>query len=186
MIPVTPLPKQPGIFISYWNVGVLLHFSTLLFVLESLFYWFKLKGAYESGSMLFCVFWFGCLLFAFSHIFLVIMDGWSRFQNYKKIKDYLFMHGFTRKIARPYTGSKCQRSAFLVAAKELGIQDQVIGYYQSLGIRWYHFVPQFMLDDPLFLFRRSFVSRTFLEKYYEPKYNFRQMHLNAISDAAGK
>lgn len=169
------IPKQPSTLVSYWNVGVLLHFSVILFVLESWFYWTKLKDAYLSEALFFIVFWFGCVLFAFSHIFLVIMDAWSRFQNYKRIKDNLYLHGFSPKMALPYKGSKCQRSAFLVAAKELGMEKEVLNYYRRIGIRWYHFIPKFMIDDPLFLFRKSFVSRTFLEKYYHPRYNFRGM-----------
>jgi hypothetical protein len=121
----------------------------------------------------FTLFWLGSLLFAFSHIFLVILDGWSRFQNYKRIKDYLYIYGFTTKIGRLYNGSKCQRNAFLVAARELGMEDQVLNYYRRLGIKDYHFVPYFMIKDPLFFFKRSFWSRTFMEKYYEPKFNYR-------------
>lgn len=172
------IPKQPTVLASYWNVGVLLHFSVLLFVLESWFYWTKLHKAYLSEAVFFAIFWLGCLLFAFSHIFLVIMDAWSRFQNYKRIKDNLYLHGFSPKIAIPYMGSKCQRTAFMVAARELGLEKEVLNHYHNLGIRWYHFVPQFMIQDPLFLFRKSFVSRTFLEKYYQPKFNFRERDIH--------
>jgi len=172
------IPKQPSATVSYWNVGVLLHFSVILFVLESWFYWNKLKNAYFDDAPFFIIFWFGCVLFAFSHIFLVIMDGWSRFQNYKRIKDNLYIHGFSPKIANPYMGSKCQRTAFMVAAKELGMEKEVVNYYHRIGIRWYHFIPRFMIDDPLFLFRKSFISRTFLEKYYKPKFNFRERDFN--------
>lgn len=172
------IPKQPTLFVSYWNVGVLLHFSVLLFVFESWFYWTKLYQAYLTAANFFAVFWLGCLLFAFSHIFLVIMDAWSRFQNYKRIKDNLYVHGFSPKIAIPYMGSKCQRNAFLVAARELGLEKEVLLHYRRIGIRWYHFIPQFMIQDPLFLFRKSFVSRTFLEKYYRPKFNFRERAVN--------
>ena len=175
MISLYRIPKQPNPIVSYWNVGVLLHFSVVLFIIESWFYWTKLRNAYFEEAIFFTVFWLGCLLFAFSHVFLVIMDAWSRFQNYKRIKDNLYSHGFSSKIATPYMGSKCQRTAFMVAARELGMEQQVTSYYHRIGIRWYHFVPRFMIEDPLFLFRKSFVSRTFLEKYYKPKFNFRAM-----------
>ena len=175
MISLYRIPKQPNSIVSYWNVGILLHLSVVLFILESWFYWTKLRNAYFEEAIFFTIFWLGCLLFAFSHVFLVIMDAWSRFQNYKRIKDNLYSHGFSSKIATPYMGSKCQRTAFMVAAKELGMEQQVSSYYHRIGIRWYHFVPRFMIEDPLFLFRKSFVSRTFLEKYYKPKFNFRAM-----------
>ena len=118
-------------------------------------------------------FWLWCLMFSFIHIFLVTMDVWSRFQNYKRVKDHLFQHGFTPKIAEHYRGSKCQRMALVAAAKELGMETEIKQYYSSLGVKWYHFVPQFMIHDPLFPFKKYFWSRTFLEKYYEPKFEFR-------------
>lgn len=170
------LPKQPSVFVSYWNVGLLLHCSLLLFILESLFYWAKLRDAYYHEMVWLVLWWFGCLLFAFSHIFLVSMDAWSRFQNYKRIKDHLFVHGFTPKIAKHYRGSKCQRNAVIVAAKELGLEAEVQNYYRRHGVKWFHVIPQFMVNDPWFLFRRYFWSRTFMEKYYEPKFNYRQLN----------
>lgn len=175
MLNQNSLPKQPSWLLSYWNVGVLLHCSVFLFLLESYFYWLKLKSAYIEGGIIQTLFWLGCLLFAFSHVFLVIMDAWSRFQNYKRIKDHLYVHGFTPKLARHYSGSKCQRNAVLVAAAELGLRNQVEVYYNKIGIKWFHFIPQFMVRDPFFLFKRYFWSRTFMEKYYKPRFNFRDL-----------
>jgi hypothetical protein len=175
MLNIHQLPPQPSTAVSFWNVGSLLYYSTLIFIFESWFYYTRFRDAYEQQALLLSLFWLSSVLFAFSHIFLVIMDGWSRYQNYKRIKDYLFMYGFTPKLARVYQGSKCQRAAFLVAARELGMEQEVLRYYHRLGIKWYHFVPHFMAKDPLFLIRKSFWSRTFLEKYYEPKFNFRQL-----------
>ena len=170
------LPKQPSTFVSYWNVGLLLHSSILLFILETLFYADRLRDSYQRDAFLATLWWFSCVLFAFSHIFLVAMDAWSRFQNYKRIKDHLFIHGFTPKIAKHYRGSKCQRTAAIVAAKELGLGKEMLDYYKRHGIRWFHFIPQFMVKDPLFLFKRYFWSRTFTEKYYEPKFNYQQLY----------
>jgi len=186
MIKKRTLPKQPLYAVSFWNVGCMLYYSSLLFVLESLFYYSKFKQSYNEEAFLFSLFWFGSMLFAFSHIFLVIMDAWSRFQNYKRIKDYLFLHGFTPKIAQLYQGSKCQRIAFLVAARELGMEEEVQQYYRRLGIKWYHFIPHFMVKDPLFIFRKYFWSRTFMEKYYEPKFNYRELNLQNSYNAYWK
>jgi len=172
----TPIPKQPNTFVSYWNVGLLLHCSLILFLLETLFYWNQLKSAYYHESHWVVLWWLSCVLFAFSHIFLVIMDAWSRFQNYKRVKDHLFIHGFTPQIAKHYRGSKCQRHAVIVAARELGLEKEVRTYYQRHGIKWFHFIPQFMVKDPFFLFKRYFWSRTFMEKYYEPKFNYHQLY----------
>ena len=38
-----------------------------------------------------------------------------------------------------------------------------------------------MIDDPLFLFKKHFWSRTFLEKTYEPKFNYRKLYLSEIT-----
>lgn len=175
MIKPGHLPKQPKIYVSYWNVGSLLHTSVLLFILESLFYWSKLKDAYSNEAIGVALFWFGSLLFAFSHIFMVTLDAWSRFQNYKRVKDYFYMHGFTPKVASRYKGSKCQRTAVIVAANELGLQSEVQKYYRRAGVKWFHFVPEFMAKDPFFLFKKYFWSRTFMEKYYAPKFNFKKL-----------
>lgn len=180
------LPKQPSTWVSYWNVGTLLHCSVALFILETIFYWGKLQDAYNDDTFIFMLFWSSCVLFAFSHIFLVIMDGWSRYQTYKKVKDALYMNGFTPKIAGLYQGSRCQRNAVIVAAKELGMHEEIDKFYRRVGIKWYHFVPDFMVDDPLFIFKRYFWSRTFMEKYYEPKFNFRQMNQPLTYDAYRK
>lgn len=167
------LPKQPGRLISYWNVAKLLYGALLLFIIETIYYFIKFEEAYQRKEFYIIAFWLWSLMFSFIHIFLVLMDGWSRFQNYKRIKDHLFQHGFTSKMANQYAGSKCQRMALTAAAKELGMEKEVRSYYKQLDIRWYHFAPQFMIDDPLFPLKRNFWSRTFLEKYYKPKYDYR-------------
>lgn len=172
------LPYQPHIYISYLRVGKLLYYSLILFLLESWFYWTKLKEAILNGSMIWILFWIAFFLFSFLHIFLVLMDGWSRFQNYKRAKDQFFEHGFNRRIAHYYLGSKCQRNAAQVAADELGIGHLVKEYYKEQGVKWYHYIPYFMVKEPLFLFKKYFWSRTFLEKNYVSKYNYHKLQLD--------
>jgi hypothetical protein len=171
--------KQPSLMVSYLRVGKLLYYSLFLFILEARFYWTKLGAAYKDLSIAFTIFWLLCFLFAFVHIFLVVMDGWSRFQNYKRAKDQFYIHGFNKRIADTYIGSKCQRMAAIVAAEELGLGDQVKLYYTKKGVKWHHFVPYFMIKDPFFLFNKKFWSRTFLEKNYRPKFDYshRQLEL---------
>ncbi|MEH6680971.1 MAG: hypothetical protein V7724_10515 [Sediminicola sp.] len=168
------LPKQPNILVSYWNVNKLLYSSLLLFILETIYYYVGLYDALRNDGVGVILFWLWCLLFSFVHIFLVLMDGWSRFQNYKRVKDHLFQHGFTQKMAKHYSGSKCQRMAVVAAAKELGMERTVKVYYHKMGIRWYNFIPKFMLRDPFFIFKRYFWSRTFMEKRYVPKFDYRR------------
>ncbi|MEN9685375.1 MAG: hypothetical protein RLZZ28_1161 [Bacteroidota bacterium] len=169
--------KQPSKYISYLRVGRLLYYSLILFVLEAWIYWVQLKKAVFSGNIFWILFWIAFFLFSFSHIFLVLADGWSRFQNYKRAKDQFYIHGFNRKIANTYIGSKCQRMAAEVAAEELGIDEELKVYYISMGVKWYHYVPYFMIKEPLFLFKKKFWSRTFLEKNYIPKFDYSQLQL---------
>ena len=171
------LPKQPPLIISYVRVGKLLYYSLGLFILEASFFWIKLKTSFSESSILAIVFWFVFFLFSFSHIFLVMMDGWSRFQNYKRAKDQFYLHGFNKRIADTYSGSKCQRNAAIVAAEELGIGDTIKGYYSRKNIKWHHFVPYFMIKDPLFFFNKKFWSRSFLEKKYVPRFNYRHLQI---------
>jgi hypothetical protein len=158
--------------ISYFRVGRLLYGALLLFIIESWFYGIQLKEAITSGSVFWIVFWAWSFLFSFIHIYLVIMDGWSRYQNYKRAKDQFFIHGFNEKIAQVYLGSKCQRMAVETAAEELGMKDELLECYRGFGVKWYHYVPYFMIKDPLFLFKKIFWSRTFLEGIYEPKFDY--------------
>ena len=173
------LPVQPHPVLSFLKVGRLLHQSLILFIMESWVFWLLLKSSIEDYNMTMIIIWSVCFLFSFLHIFLVVMDGWSRFQDYKKVKDLFFIHGFDRRIAEHYIGSKCQRSAALVAAEELGIQQELKTYYQSRGVKWFHFIPYFMVMDPLFLFRKTFWQRTFLEKKYTAKFDYRRLKLES-------
>ena len=166
------LPKHPHPLLSYFIVGRLLYYSLTIFILESWFYWVKLNEAYTFYSNWIIFFWAWSFMFSFIHIFLVLADGWSRYQNYKRAKDQFFVHGFNRRIVDKYIGSKCQRMAALEAAKELGIGDEVKEYYTAKGVKWYHYVPYFMIKDPWFGFKKHFWSRTFLEGNYKPKYNY--------------
>ncbi|WP_435132919.1 hypothetical protein [Formosa sp. A9] len=171
------LPKQPHPFCSYLRVGKLLYYSLILFILESWGFWVFLKKSLQTDSVGWQILWLVCFLFSFIHIFLVLMDGWSRYQNYKRAKDQFFEYGFQNRIAANYIGSKCQRSAALVAASELGIEQHVANYYKKRGVKWHHFVPYFMVKDPLFLIRKTFWARTFMEKTYQSKFDYKKLQL---------
>jgi len=170
------LPSQPSVLYSYLRVGRLLYASLFIFILESWFYWKKLQVVLQDNSHYFWVFcWIWSFLFSFVHIFLVLADGWSRFQNYKRAKDQFYIHGFHPRIADRYIVSKCQRMAAIQAAEELGYQQEIEAHYTSRGVKWYHFIPYFMLQDFWFGFRRQFWSRTFLESHYTPRFNYREL-----------
>ena len=151
-----------------------------LFIMETYFFWnLFLKNDNQTQPVLEIV-WFICFLFSFLHIFLVLMDGWSRFQNYKRVKDQFYIHGFDVRLAANYQGSKCQRSAATVAATELGMENEIKKFFRKRGVKYYHFIPYFMIQDPFFLIKRSFWARTFLEKHYTSKFNFRKIAADQI------
>lgn len=171
------IPHQPPWWISYIKSGRFLYSSLILFVLESLVYWHFLQRAYLQESWYWFAFWLWSFGFSFLHIFLVMADGWSRYQNYKRVKDQLFLYGPDSRILSRYMGSTCQRIATLTAAEEIGLKREVNSFFYSQGYRWYHWIPDFMLEDSLFVVRNSFWSRTFLEKYYQSRFDFHNLAL---------
>lgn len=166
------IPKQRHWILSYLEVGKLLYLSLGLFILESFLFGRQLMKSYQNNSTFWIIFWMVCFIFSFVHIFLVLLDGWSRFQNYKRVKDQFYIYGFNTKTANHYKGSKCQRNAILVASKELGLQQEAVSFYLRQGIKWYYFIPQFMVKDPFFMLKQSFWSKTFMEKKYVSKIDF--------------
>ena len=156
----------------------MLYVGLSLFVIQSWVYYILLKRAIAEENGHFTMIWLVCFIFSFVHIFLVLMDGWSRFQNYKRIKDQFYIHGFDVRLAVNFRGSKCQRKAAMVAATELGMENELKSFFRKTGVKPYHFIPYFMIQDPLFLFKRSFWSRTFLEKSYDSKFNYQQIAAN--------
>jgi hypothetical protein len=171
------IPKQPSRLVSYLVAGKLIHFAVVLFVFEAYIYGILLNLSIIGGSNFWIIFWAILFGFSFIHIFLVMADGWSRFQDYKRAKDQLFIYGFHLKIINQYSGSQCQRTAFSTAAKELGFGKETKEHYYNMGYRWYNFIPNFILKDPFFFYKKYFWKRTFLEKYYKPKFNFQQLYL---------
>ena len=174
------IPRQPSIIMSYLVAGKLLYISAGLFMLESYIYWNFLQAALIKDVLIWSILWACLFLFSFAHIFLVIADGWSRFQDYKRAKDQLFMYGYQLKIINQFANSQCQRFAFTTAAKELGLGKEAKEHFYTLGYRWFHLIPDFMVKDPFFFYKRFFWKRTFLEKYYKPKFNYHQLAVEPL------
>lgn len=172
------IPSQSHLFFSYWGAGKLLHLSVILFILESYIYYSFLDWAIKNQHTFWIVLWSVCFAFSFAHIFLVLADGWSRFQDYKRAKDQLFTYGCHPRIFSQYATSQCQRTACITAAKELGIDKEAKKYFYDLGYRWHHLLPDFMVNDPFFFYKRYFWRKTFLEKNYKPKYDYRKLAMS--------
>jgi hypothetical protein len=110
-------------------------------------------------------------------------DAWSRYQNYKQVKDHLYIYGFQPRIIKPFSFSRCQRDAVITAAEELSLEKECTNYFLKQGHHWYHILPDFLYHKPGYLFQKAFWLNTFFAKYYQPKIDFtmigKNQHLNA-------
>ena len=154
--------------VSYMRAGYLLHMVSCL-----------------EASVCLCIFYFQDKALAHHFavktaiisvtIFMVLfaqLDARSRYQNYKLIKDNLFIYGFQERILKPFMKSRCQRDAMMTAAAELGMQRQCNEYFRKLRYRWYHLVPDVILTRPSVLLTKSFWVSTLFERSYKPKNKF--------------
>ncbi len=110
----------------------------------------------------------GC--YGFVLPFFAELDAFSRYQNYKKVKDLFHENGFQTRIVNQFISSRCQRDAIKVAAWDMGHLDNLCRYYDSLGYRWYHLLPGFIISKPLVFFSGKYWQKTLFEKKYESKY----------------
>ena len=165
-----PYPLQ-----SYLRTGRFLHFMTLAELallcmipshFSSSFGDLMAVGTFSKWMLMF----FLAVLPLFSQL-----DARSRYQNYKQIKDQLFLYGFDKRIFKPILQSRCQRDAALTAAEELGYGNRCRNYFRTCGYRWYHLVPDFIYRVPYFLLTGVFWRRTFFMPTYHPKVDFKMM-----------
>ena len=162
--------------ISYLKAGYLLHvitsfeiiFFSLIFYFVDVASWFKsndyivLKLIALSPSI--------CMpLFA-------QLDARSRFQNYKLVKDHLYIYGFQARILKPFLKSRCQRDAAKAAADELGLSHSCKAYFKSHGYKWYHLFPDIIFKRPAILLSKNFWSSTLFTKTYQPRIDFEKIN----------
>ena len=161
--------------IKYINAGRLLHFIALLdFIISAIAVGFiiSLNGQGDEAGR---IVWVTILLLFGGMSIYAELDGYSRFQNYKKVKDQLYLNGYQKRILMPLAHSRCQRDAAQLACDELGIGDTCKSYFQGFGYKWYHIIPDFVFKNPSFFFTTFFWRKTFFTPYYEPKVNFREL-----------
>ena len=163
---------------SYLRAGCFLHVMTLaelvlLCMVSSHFS--RSSGALTDADIIFKL-----MLMSFFAVLLFFsqLDARSRYQNYKQLKDQLFLYGFDRRIFKPILGSRCQRDAALAAAEELGYGDRCRTYFRTCGYRWYHVAPDFIFQAPYFLLTRAFWRRTFFTPTYRRKVDFKMNEVN--------
>ncbi|MBY0480333.1 MAG: hypothetical protein K2Q21_03170 [Chitinophagaceae bacterium] len=163
-----------SVFVTYLRLGYLLHLMTIaeLLCIYALFQEFNLTSWAQGGHSVLKFFCIICLIFP--PIFPQC-DARSRYQNYKQVKDYLYLYGFQTRIIKPFSCSRCQRDAVLAAAEELGMQDQCKIFFKELGYRWYHILPDFLIHKPVYLFKKEFWLNTFFVKKYEARIDFKTL-----------
>ena len=161
-------------YLVMWNrvlrlsaVGRSLFFSAALGLV--LCYWIINSDAFgwPKGSGVFSTALYGLLLcWGVGIVVIALLDARSRFQDYKRAKDLFFENGFKSRIAKIYSHSKCQRDAARVAAKDLGLLEELDYFYQRQGYHWYHFFPDFIFKKPWIVFSRRYWRKTLFEPQY--------------------
>ena len=158
--------------IRYINVGRLLHFIALLDLIISavaVYYIVTLNAVQNTGLITICV--VVVVLFGGMSVYAEL-DGYSRFQDYKRVKDQLYFYGYQERIIRPMLKSRCQRDAAQLACDELGVGEQSKTHFNSHGYKWYHIIPDFVWADPGFFFKAYFWRGTFFTPYYKSRVDF--------------
>ena len=159
-------------FIRYINVGRLLHFIAfmdLIISVVSMYFIVTLDSAEHTGMI---TFWVLMLVMFGGMSVYAELDGYSRFQDYKRVKDQLYFYGYQERIMRPMLRSRCQRDAVQLACDEFGIGDKSKVYFTCHGYKWYHIIPDFVSDDPGFFFKSYFWRGTFFTPSYSPKVDY--------------
>lgn len=162
-------------FRTYAKVGRLLHIIAICdLVLIGLSIYYLLAGV---KGWLFWFMWLNIVMYS-CQFALAELDAYSRFQNFKQLRDQLFFNGFAHRILKPMTKSRCQRDAALVACSQLGYIDEAKSVYSKMGYKWYHVPPDFVFTHPFFFFSRYFWRTTFFVPYYKPK-----LHENNVAQS---
>lgn len=164
--------KKLDFLIRYWKVGKLLHFVAFLAFLIALQSYLVLQNLNADISTSHWLMWLLIFISFFNMSVLAELDGYSRFQNYKQIKDQLYLNGYQERLLKPLSKSSCQRAAAMLAGDELGIKNKIANYFFSRGYRQYHIIPDFVFNNPILFFTPYFWRSTFFTPYYKPKFNY--------------
>lgn len=171
MLTTSNIPNYPGKYISYIRSGLLLHIVTLIeiTVLISSFIFTDIKAWIWDGGEGYRLFFQVTLL---SMPVFAQLDARARYQNYKLVKDQLYIYGFQTRIVKPFIKSRCQRDAAFTAANELGMGDKCKIFFKTNGYKWYHILPDVVFSKPQMLFTKKFWITTLFVKSYHPRFDF--------------
>jgi len=152
--------------ITYLKTGYILHCFSII-----VFYLFLVCLAVLQTATGIEFIGFGLLSgFLFTVSITSQMDAYSRYQNYKMVKDMLYQHGFRELFLKPLSRSRCQRDAVREAAAQLKMDPLIKQYFKKLGYKWYHIIPSVLIENPLVLLTRNYWYTTFFVSYYKSKY----------------
>lgn len=94
--------------------------------------------------------------------FFSVADIISRYREYLRIRRMLADKGYSDRIFKAVASSRCQRDAALWAARESGYGCRASKVYQRLGYRWYHVLPDNLVENPFRLFTPKFLRTAFM------------------------
>ena len=156
--------------IRFIMVGKSLHFIALIGLI---IFFLGLKYAIISTNYSFSLssilLWY-ITLFGLSLPFFAEMDAIGRYQDYKKLKDVLYKYGYDDRLIKPFVGSKCQRDAVVMAAKDLKQMKKTRALFSMLGYKWYHILPDRFVKYPLVVFKKEFWFKILFSNTYHLKY----------------
>ncbi|MGE4554363.1 MAG: hypothetical protein AB7D57_14725 [Desulfovibrionaceae bacterium] len=90
------------------------------------------------------------------------LDVLARCRDYRRFRAAFGRRGFAPRLARAGMASRCQRDAVTLACRHAGHGDAARTYYRAQGYRWWHLLPDLMVDNPLAFFRPEALRRAFL------------------------
>ncbi len=157
---------------SYIIAGKLLHLITLIEIAAITIILPILLDIQPNGNLIVAGLKIYLIVFLLSLPVFSQLDARSRFQNYKQIKDQIYLYGFDNRILKPVLKSRCQRDAAWLSAKELGYGKRCMTYFKLKGYRWFHLFPDFVFCKPQFIFTLYFWKTTFFSPYYKSKFIF--------------
>jgi hypothetical protein len=154
--------------IRFILVGKSLHFIALIGL--AIFFTGLDNALSYSSFSLFSLLWWYISIFGLSLPVFAEMDANGRYQDYKKIKDVIYEYGYDDRLVRPFVGSKCQRDAVVMAAKDLNHSNKVNSLFIKLGYRWYHILPDKFVKNPLIILKKEFWFRILFSNTYNLKH----------------
>ncbi len=155
---------------NYLQVGYLLHGMAILNAAACIYTVQFAMAQISPDHLLALIFILWLCSFFFMNVVFAQLDAYSRYQNFKQVRDQLYANGYQERIVKPLAKSSCQRVAARFASKQVKLDKQVKAQYYEMGYRWYHILPDFVWQNPLFFFHPLFWKSTFLVKRYRSVY----------------